>query len=74
MTALDFNRIALSTYDGGLGLAGMRERVESIGGVLALESKPGSGAKVLVTIDQPKYPEMVGEGRELVGAQEGGLS
>ena len=35
---------------GGLGLAGMKERAQKIGGVLQLESEPGQGAKVKVTV------------------------
>jgi len=34
----------------GLGLASMRRRVESIGGSFALESRPGSGTKILITV------------------------
>jgi signal transduction histidine kinase len=32
------------------GLAGMRERVESLGGELTFDSQPGGGARVIVTI------------------------
>ncbi len=34
----------------GLGIAGMRERVEALGGILRLESAPGKGTLVQVTI------------------------
>jgi signal transduction histidine kinase len=35
---------------GGLGLRGMRERVEALGGRLAVESAPGQGTTVAVTV------------------------
>jgi signal transduction histidine kinase len=35
---------------GGLGLVGMRERVASVNGVLAIESKPGEGTRIKVEI------------------------
>ncbi|MBI4909203.1 MAG: sensor histidine kinase [Acidobacteria bacterium] len=34
----------------GLGLIGMRERVEAIGGRLAIESHPGAGTRVIATV------------------------
>jgi signal transduction histidine kinase len=37
----------------GWGLAGMRERVESLQGVLSLDSKPGKGTRVEVAIPLP---------------------
>ena len=36
--------------DGGLGLRGMRERVETLGGRLAVESAPGRGTTIAVTV------------------------
>jgi signal transduction histidine kinase len=36
--------------DGGLGLRGMRERVEALGGRLAVESAPGRGTTIAVTV------------------------
>jgi signal transduction histidine kinase len=36
--------------NGGLGLRGMRERVEALGGRLAVESAPGKGTTVAVTV------------------------
>jgi signal transduction histidine kinase len=36
--------------NGGLGLRGMRERVEALGGRLAVESAPGGGTTVAVTV------------------------
>ena len=36
--------------NGGLGLPGMRERVEALGGRLAVESTPGRGTTIAVTV------------------------
>jgi signal transduction histidine kinase len=36
--------------NGGLGLRGMRERVEALGGRLAVESAPGRGTTIAVTV------------------------
>ena len=36
--------------NGGLGLPGMRERVEALGGRLAVESAPGRGTTIAVTV------------------------
>jgi len=35
---------------GGLGLIGMRERVEALGGRFLLESRPGKGVSIMVTL------------------------
>jgi signal transduction histidine kinase len=35
---------------GGLGLRGMRERVEALGGRLAVETAPGRGTTIAVTV------------------------
>lgn len=35
---------------GGLGLLGMRERVEGLGGALTLESEPGEGTTIVVAV------------------------
>jgi signal transduction histidine kinase len=35
---------------GGLGLVGMRERAEALGGTLAIESTPGEGTAVAITL------------------------
>jgi signal transduction histidine kinase len=37
-----------ATFNGHLGLAGMRERVESLGGAFSVESEPGKGTQVTV--------------------------
>ncbi len=38
-------------YKGGLGLLSMQERTENIGGVLAVESSPGTGTRVCVELE-----------------------
>jgi len=38
------------TLEGGFGLVGMRERVASLNGSLAVESKPGAGTRITVEI------------------------
>ncbi len=38
---------------GGLGLRGMKERVERIGGTLAISSAPGQGTQVTIRIHRP---------------------
>jgi signal transduction histidine kinase len=42
---------ALAGEKGGLGLRGMQERAERIGGTLLVESAPGHGTKVKVSLD-----------------------
>jgi signal transduction histidine kinase len=37
---------ASASFHGHLGLAGMRERVESLGGTFSVESEPGKGTRV----------------------------
>lgn len=39
-----------SQWDGHLGLGGMRERVESLGGSFAIESQPGQGARIRASL------------------------
>jgi signal transduction histidine kinase len=34
----------------GFGLAGMRERVEQVGGRVRVDSSPGTGTKLIVTV------------------------
>lgn len=44
---------AFSPLDGHFGLIGMRERAERLGGQLRLESRPGEGTEVAVTVPLP---------------------
>jgi signal transduction histidine kinase len=38
----------------GLGLLGMRERIEILGGTLTLDSSPGAGPHVAFTVPVPR--------------------
>jgi signal transduction histidine kinase len=49
--------LQMAGQDGHLGLAGMRERVELLGGTFILETAPGQGARVCVTIPLEQSPE-----------------
>lgn len=44
--------------DGGFGLPAMRSRVESLGGTFAVESTPGQGTAVAVTLPLPDSEEV----------------
>jgi signal transduction histidine kinase len=47
----DPESISATAVDGrGLGLAGIRERVELLGGSAVIESAPGQGARVVLTV------------------------
>jgi signal transduction histidine kinase len=50
-----FNPEQISQWDGHLGLSGMRERVESLGGLFEIESKIGQGTRILAHL--PCQPE-----------------
>jgi signal transduction histidine kinase len=39
-----------AAHGGGMGLLGMRERAELLGGRLAVESRPGSGTRICAEI------------------------
>jgi signal transduction histidine kinase len=39
-----------ATFDAGRGLLGLRDRVEALGGTLVLESNPGQGTHLRVTL------------------------
>lgn len=41
---------------GGLGLAGLRERVESIGGEFRIETAPGAGTRLVMTLPPESAP------------------
>jgi two-component system, NarL family, sensor histidine kinase UhpB len=42
---------------GNLGLLGMRERVEIVGGALLVESEPGRGSRIRASFPLSKSPE-----------------
>lgn len=41
----------------GIGLTGMRERANALGGELEIESKPGDGTKVRFRVALPTLPK-----------------
>ena len=43
--------------DHGLGLPGMRERAAALGGTVGIESKPGEGTRVTVSVPTPLEPQ-----------------
>lgn len=49
-------RITEAQRDGHLGLLGMRERAELLGGRLLLEAVPGQGTVIRITIPPPQNP------------------
>jgi signal transduction histidine kinase len=49
-SGIGFNPVQSFAPPRGWGLAGMRERVESVGGLLCIESEPGMGTIVEVTV------------------------
>jgi len=49
----------------GFGLLGMRERVELLGGSLAIEAAPGAGATVTASLPARRRPAADGEDRSL---------
>ena len=54
MTILDdgrgFSAVANTHTSGGLGLIGMKERAEALGGHAFIESSAGAGTKILVEV------------------------
>jgi signal transduction histidine kinase len=46
----DVSHPANGTAGGGLGLIGMRERLDALGGSMDVRSQPGRGTQVLITI------------------------
>ena len=57
----------LGPDQGHFGLSGMRERIERLGGTLAIESQPGSGTTVRAVVPTRDYDRQidVGDGRAL---------
>jgi two-component system sensor histidine kinase UhpB len=49
----DGRGFAFDESEGGLGIAGMRERALLIGGKLTIESRPGHGTSVRLTVSDP---------------------
>jgi signal transduction histidine kinase len=49
-TGPGFHKEESSRWDKHLGLVGMRERVESLGGTFLVESAPGQGTKVMARL------------------------
>ena len=45
--------MCFSSLGGHFGLLGMRERAERLGGEMHLESRPGKGTEVEVTVPLP---------------------
>jgi signal transduction histidine kinase len=48
-----FDPLYVPAADGGFGLPAMRSRAESLGGTFAVESAPGQGTAVAVTLPLP---------------------
>jgi signal transduction histidine kinase len=46
-----------TTWRKGIGLISMHERLEAVGGTLTIDSKPGSGTRLLVAIPLPLDPD-----------------
>jgi len=46
----DLRTVLAKKGDGGLGLLGMRERLNAVGGVLQIQSSPGQGTSLLINI------------------------
>ena len=55
--ALQTQRVILSGVSKGLGLLGMRERVEMVGGIFRIETIPGEGTKITARIPVSKTTE-----------------
>jgi signal transduction histidine kinase len=51
-----FDLSKASANDHRLGLSGMRERAEMIGGVLQVESQLGCGTTVRLTVEESRDP------------------
>jgi two-component system sensor histidine kinase UhpB len=49
---------------GSLGLLGMAERVQLLGGSLEVESEPGRGARIRVTFPQSEVPDQPADPEE----------
>jgi signal transduction histidine kinase len=59
--SFDVKRVLRTKGDGRLGLLGMRERLQMVGGKFSIKSTPGQGTTVTARI--PSNTEKVGQGR-----------
>ena len=53
----DVSSLSARTGEGGLGMIGIRERLNSIGGALSLMSSPGRGTELMITIPHIRSSE-----------------
>ena len=53
--------------DGHFGLQGIRDRIDTFNGDLSVDSAPGKGAKVVVTMQLPNVAQQYGTGEQDVG-------
>ena len=49
-TGFDIQLLSSQKRGGGIGLIGIQERVNALGGTLKITSRPGKGTEILVTI------------------------
>ncbi|MEL6538254.1 MAG: sensor histidine kinase, partial [Bacteroidota bacterium] len=54
----DGQGFVVGTTEGGLGLASVRQQVESLTGRLMLDSQPGHGTTVILQVPLPEIPEL----------------
>jgi len=59
-----FRKSTLNTDGGHLGLAGLQDRIESLGGTISIKSELGTGTAIKVTIELPDEIE-VGHGHSV---------
>jgi signal transduction histidine kinase len=50
-TGIGFDLAQVKSLPGHLGLTSMQERVEALGGILAIDSQPGKGTRLAVNIE-----------------------
>ena len=54
---MDLERPGAAVREGHIGLASCRERVESVGGTSAIDSAPGAGTRISITLPDVQEPE-----------------
>ncbi len=59
-----FRMSAMEAADGHFGLRGIRERMQGVGGTVSIESKPGEGTLVVLTIPDGALREAAHRSRE----------